>query len=138
MMLHRFRFFDARLKVERFIYFDVWKTADRKIFIRFCGSTQGPRFWGMCLKSAPDELIGVTWLKRKGRPSNRGFWLGRKFWRQGIMTEALKPVTDYAFDVLGFEKLVLAKCGGQFRVAANQGEYRSGLCKDGARDLCEP
>jgi RimJ/RimL family protein N-acetyltransferase len=65
-------------------------------------------FWGICLKSEPDELIGAIWLKRKGTPSNRGFWLGNKFWRQGIMTEAVTPVTRYAFDVLGFEKLVLA------------------------------
>lgn len=28
------------------------------------------------------------------------------------MTEAVKPVTDYAFDVLGFEKLVLANAVG--------------------------
>ena len=28
------------------------------------------------------------------------------------MTEAMKPVTDYAFDVLGFEKLVLANAVG--------------------------
>jgi len=69
-------------------------------------------FWGICLKSAPDELIGAIWLKRKGTPSNRGFWLGKKFWRQGIMTEAVKPVTDYAFDVLGFEKLILANAVG--------------------------
>jgi RimJ/RimL family protein N-acetyltransferase len=69
-------------------------------------------FWGIFLKSAPDELIGSIWLKRKGTPSNRGFWLGKKFWREGIMTEAVKPITDYAFDVLGFEKLVLANAVG--------------------------
>lgn len=69
-------------------------------------------FWGICLKSAPDELIGAIWLKRTGTPSNRGFWLGKRFWRQGIMTEAAKPVTDYAFDVLGFEKLILANAVG--------------------------
>ena len=68
--------------------------------------------WGICLKSATDELIGAIWLKRKGTPSNRGFWLGKKFWRRGIMTEAVKPVTDYAFDVLGFEKLILANAVG--------------------------
>jgi len=68
--------------------------------------------WGICLKSAPHELIGAIWLKRQGTPSNRGFWLGKKFWRQGIMTEAARPVTDYAFDVLGFEKLVLANAVG--------------------------
>lgn len=69
-------------------------------------------FWGVCLKSAPDELIGAIWLKRKGTPSNRGFWLGKRFWRHGIMTEAVKPVTDYAFDVLGFDKLVLTNAVG--------------------------
>lgn len=68
--------------------------------------------WGICLKPAPDELIGAIWLKRKGMPSNRGFWLGKKFWGKGMMTEAVKPVTDYAFDVLGFEKLVLANAVG--------------------------
>lgn len=69
-------------------------------------------FWGIFLKSAPDELIGAIWLKRKGTPSNRGFWLGKQFWRKGIMTEAAKPITDYAFDVLGFERLVLANAVG--------------------------
>ena len=68
--------------------------------------------WGICLRSAPDELIGAIWLKRKGTPSNRGFWLGKKFWGKGIMTEAVKPVTNYAFNVLGFEKLVLANAVG--------------------------
>ena len=68
-------------------------------------------FWGICLKSS-DELIGAIWLRRKGTPSNRGFWLGKKFWGRGIMTEAVKPVTDYAFNVLGFEKLVLANAVG--------------------------
>jgi RimJ/RimL family protein N-acetyltransferase len=68
--------------------------------------------WAICLRSAPDELIGAIWLKRKGTPSNRGFWLGKKFWGKGIMTEAVKPVTNYAFNVLGFEKLVLANAVG--------------------------
>lgn len=69
-------------------------------------------FWGICLKPKVDELIGTIWLKRKGTPSNRGFWLGKKFWREAIITEAVKPVTDYAFDGLGFEKLVLANAVG--------------------------
>jgi len=68
--------------------------------------------WGICLKPALDELIGAIWLKRKGTPSNRGFWLGKIFWRQGLMTEAVQRVTDYAFEVLGFEKLVLANAVG--------------------------
>lgn len=34
-------------------------------------------FWGISLKSASEEIIGAIWLKRKGTPSNRGFWLGK-------------------------------------------------------------
>ena len=68
--------------------------------------------WGIYLKSNPSELIGVVDLWREGKPENRGFWLGHKFWGQGLMTEAVEPVMDYAFDVLGFEKLVFTNAVG--------------------------
>ena len=61
--------------------------------------------WGICLKSAADELIGAIWLKWKGTPSNRGFWLGRKFWRQGIMREALSAILTVAFESLGLHRV---------------------------------
>jgi RimJ/RimL family protein N-acetyltransferase len=51
-------------------------------------------------------------------PENRGFWLGREFWGQGFMTEAANAVTDYAFDHLGFSKLVFSNALG------NQGSRR--------------
>lgn len=70
--------------------------------------------WGIFLKEKPNEMIGAVRLWREGKPENRGFWLGRKYWGQGIMTEAVKPVMDYAFDVLGFEKLVFTNaCGNE-------------------------
>ena len=68
--------------------------------------------WGLHLKTDPDELIGVVDLWRKGCPENRGFWLGRKFWGQGLMTEAVQPVTRYAFEALGFEALVFSNAAG--------------------------
>jgi ribosomal-protein-alanine N-acetyltransferase len=68
--------------------------------------------WGLFLKTSPNELIGAVDLWREGRPENRGFWLGRKFWGQGLMTEAVKPVMDYAFDHLGFEKLIFSNALG--------------------------
>src|SRR3974377_1712917 len=58
--------------------------------------------WAITEKDAPGELIGAVDLWRKGKPENRGFWLGREFWGRGYMTEAVKPVMDYAFDQLGF------------------------------------
>jgi RimJ/RimL family protein N-acetyltransferase len=36
--------------------------------------------WAIFLKSNPHEAIGCVDLWREGRPENRGFWLGKKFW----------------------------------------------------------
>jgi ribosomal-protein-alanine N-acetyltransferase len=71
--------------------------------------------WGIFLQRDPVELIGGVDLWRPGEPENRGFWLGRKFWGRGIMTEAVAPTTNYAFNELGFQKLVFANAVGNTR-----------------------
>lgn len=71
--------------------------------------------WGIFLKNNPDELIGGINLWREGKPENRGFWLGRPFWGNGYMTEAVEPVIDFAFDQAGFEKLILSNATGHSR-----------------------
>lgn len=68
--------------------------------------------WGLHLRDKPHELIGAIDLWHQGRPENRVFWLGRKFWGQGLMTEAVAPVMDYAFACLGFERLVFSNARG--------------------------
>jgi RimJ/RimL family protein N-acetyltransferase len=68
--------------------------------------------WGIFLKEAPDELVGVVDLWREGRPEHRGFWLSHQHWGKGLMTEAVDPVMDYAFNDLGFEVLVFANAVG--------------------------
>ncbi len=68
--------------------------------------------WGLFLKDNPEELIGALSLERSGTPGNRGFWLGKPFWGQGFMTEAVVPIMDYAFDSLGFEQLIFANAVG--------------------------
>jgi len=71
--------------------------------------------WGLFEKSNPTELIGCVDLWRVGHPENRGFWLGKKFWGKGYMTEAVDPVMAYAFNELGFEKLVFANAAGNLK-----------------------
>jgi|SRR5580658_6841702 ribosomal-protein-alanine N-acetyltransferase len=71
--------------------------------------------WGIFLKERPDDVIGVVDLWRKPSPENRGFWLGRKYWGMGIMTEAVVAVMNHAFDHLAFEKLVFANAVGNER-----------------------
>jgi len=71
--------------------------------------------WGITLSENPSAVIGAIELLRKASPANRGFWLGREFWGRGYMTEATIPVTDYAFEALGFESLVFANAVGNRR-----------------------
>lgn len=60
-------------------------------------------------------MIGAVDLWREGCPENRGFWLAKKYWGQGIMSEAVEPVMDYAFNHLEFDKLTFANAVGNFR-----------------------
>jgi [ribosomal protein S5]-alanine N-acetyltransferase len=68
--------------------------------------------WGIFLKQNAGDMIGGVDLWREAKPENRGFWLGRKFWGRGLMTEAVTPVMDYAFDGRGFEKLMFTNAVG--------------------------
>ena len=68
--------------------------------------------WGIFLKEYPDELIGCVDLWKNGNPENRGFWLGKKYWNRGIMTEAVHPVIEFAFHTLGFKELIFSNAKG--------------------------
>jgi len=59
--------------------------------------------WTLRLKAEPERVIGSISLMRGD--NNRGFWLGAPWQGQGLMSEAVEVVTDYWFDVLGFEVL---------------------------------
>jgi ribosomal-protein-alanine N-acetyltransferase len=63
--------------------------------------------WAITLKSENnDQPIGIIALY-PGREENRGFWLGKYYHRQGLMTEAVCAVNDFAFDTLGLTHLNL-------------------------------
>jgi [ribosomal protein S5]-alanine N-acetyltransferase len=64
--------------------------------------------WTLRLKTAPDQLIGSIGVFTK-EDSNRGFWLGLPWQRQGLMTEATEAVTDYWFGQLGFPRMRVPK-----------------------------
>ena len=64
--------------------------------------------WTLRLKQSPDRHIGSIGLM-KGKPDNRGFWLGLPWHGQGLMTEAVIAANDFWFDVLGFEILRVPK-----------------------------
>ena len=85
--------------------------------------------WGIAEKDTPDEVIGCIDLWREGKPENRGFWLAHQHWGKGYMTEAVEPVMQYAFEELGFEKLIFTNAVGNTRSARIKE-------KTGARFIC--
>ena len=87
---------------------------------------RGERFdWAICLKERPDQLIGRINLRPDdGARDQRGFWLGQDYWGQGLMTEAARAVTEYAFNDLGWSYLWLTNAEGNLashRVKEKQG-----------------
>ncbi len=90
-----------------------------------------------------DEAIGAIGLRLMDDVYRRftevGYWLGEPFWGQGIATEALRALTEYAFTTFSVVRLeafvkewnpasarVLEKCG-----FALEGRLRKRVTKDG-------
>ncbi len=75
---------------------------------------QHPKMWldgksaifAVCLKP-DDQLTGAIGLEIE--PENEhaelGYWLGRKFWNQGITTEAAAAVVRFGFQTLALHKI---------------------------------
>jgi [ribosomal protein S5]-alanine N-acetyltransferase len=65
--------------------------------------------WAVSLKSA-DLLLGYCGLINQTVDSKTeleiGYLIGRAYWRQGFASEAAIGCRDYAFHVLGFDRLI--------------------------------
>lgn len=65
-------------------------------------------YFGITRKNDPaGEVMGVVHLRRDTASGNRGVWLASAHQGKGYMQEAVSALNDYAFDVLGFDKLVI-------------------------------
>ncbi len=65
-------------------------------------------YFGITRKDDPaGGVIGVVHLRRDCTAGNRGVWLASAYQGKGYMQEAVGALNDYAFNVLGFEKLVI-------------------------------
>lgn len=63
-----------------------------------------PTVWAVCGKDGRSigniHLDFDTPLRERDGECELGYWLGRPFWGQGLMTEAAQVLLQYAFDVL--------------------------------------
>ena len=73
---------------------------------------QGKEAYAICLKT-DEKAIGAIELKLNGHTDmtdrddecELGYWLGKPFWGQGIMPEAVKEILRHAFEEIGMTKV---------------------------------
>jgi len=49
--------------------------------------------------------VGLTKVDRWNRTATIGYWLGEKYWRQGIMNESVQKILDFAFNKLELRRI---------------------------------
>ena len=72
----------------------------------------GAEAYAICLKS-DGKAIGAIELKLNGHTDlterddecELGYWLGKSFWGQGIMPEAVREILRHAFEDLGLQRV---------------------------------
>ena len=101
--------------------------------------------WAITLKENGDEPIGdiaVVRMDEEVSSVHIGYCLGRKWWHKGIMSEALKAVMDFMFDVVGVNRVesrhdprnlnsgkVMKKCGMKYEGTLRQSDWNNqGIC----------
>ena len=100
--------------------------------------------WVITLKENGDEPLGTIHglIKDELGLVTAGYCLSRKFWHQGIMSEALGAVMDFFFDAVGCNRvagrhdprnphsgMVMQKCGMRFEgVLRSADRNNQGIC----------
>lgn len=88
-----------------------------------------------------DEVVGVVSLEQiqGGHMAELGYWLARKHWRKGIMTDAVAEMVEYGFTELGLVRVYayvfLHNAGSQAVLKKNgfkkEGMLKKNVMKDG-------
>ena len=101
--------------------------------------------WAITVKANGDEPIGdiaVVDRNEKAESMHIGYCIGRAWWHQGIVSEALQAVINYLFDTVGVNRIearhdpcnpnsggVMRKCGMQYEGTLRQSDYNNqGIC----------
>lgn len=87
-----------------------YKKKDAKWFINYCKkeSKKNPRINYELGIEFKKELVGIIGLTKTDRFSGTafiGFWIGKKFWRKGIVSEAAIAMINFAFKKLKLRRI---------------------------------
>jgi len=113
------------------------KTARKELKLYFTDNFTGGTGmrWGLTLRGS-DDLIGSVgfykWVK-KTHQVETGYDLDPDYWGQGLMTEAMTAIVQYAFDVMKvnrIEALVSPRNKGSQRLVRRLGFRREGVLRE--------
>jgi RimJ/RimL family protein N-acetyltransferase len=112
--------------------------ADARWWIAAGCTTGGNLQFAITIDGTPAGGIGIT-LGGMGRRGTGvvGYWLGRPYWGQGIATDALRTLTDYAVAELGLVRLwalVMAPNVASARVLEKAGYVREATLRSAIVD----
>ena len=98
------------------------------------------------LKENSDELVGCISLMGIKRPADKAelaYWVAKKFWNNGIATEAGKAIIEYGFNTLNLNSIfarfldnnpasgkVMEKIGMKYIGKMRENEYKLGKYHD--------
>ena len=113
--------------------------ADARQWLELAGAMDPVRFFAIEVEGEAAGGIGIGPFTDVYRRSGEiGYWLGRRFWNRGIVSEAVHAITEYAFGPLDLVRVqtgvfewntasmrVLEKCG-----YAREGVQRRAVFKD--------
>ncbi len=87
-----------------------YRLKDARDFIKKCGQNLRKKSdyeFGIELKKT-GKIIGMTSLMKIDKQSKNaelGYWLGKKYWKQGIATEAVGLILKFGFKKLKLERI---------------------------------
>lgn len=101
--------------------------------------------WAIVLKENGDEPIGdiaVVHMNEEVSMMHIGYCIGRKWWHQGITSEALKAVMHFLFETVGANRIesrhdprnpnsgkVMQKCGMKYEGTLRSSDWNNqGIC----------
>ncbi|MBE6923881.1 MAG: GNAT family N-acetyltransferase [Ruminococcaceae bacterium] len=101
--------------------------------------------WAIEFEGEPVGSISVVELRENVQAAEIGYCIGKRWWHQGITSEALKAVMDFLFEQVGFNRIsarhdsrnpnsggVMKKCGMTL-----EGIHRQSDCNNqGICDTC--
>lgn len=88
--------------------------------------------WAITSRTSPDALIGTCGYNRWDRSSNSadiGYDLMRRFWGDGLMTEALQAIIEFGFQQMGLNRIEADVTVGNDRSARLL--EKLGFCEEG-------